>query len=151
MWYQPPPRSSLEISSADALSFEPTGTGAGKPDLVPAVVDAELEAAGDRDQLVTEAVDHRQGQVAVCDRRAEGTLCLRPLDIDVDPLVVAGQLGEAVDHVLGDLAPSVGPTDRPIRPSIDSGPEISSLSMRRTLPAAQPGPLSPYGPPRPRP
>ena len=30
---------------------------------------------------------------------------LCPLDVDVDPLVVIGGIGEAVDPVLGDLAP----------------------------------------------
>ena len=39
------------------------------------------------------------------DRRAERALGLRALDVDVDPLVVAGQLGEPVDVLLGDLAP----------------------------------------------
>ena len=32
-----------------------------------------------------------------------GRFLLGPLDVDVDPLTVAGELGEAVDHVLGDL------------------------------------------------
>ena len=52
-----------------------------------------------------EAVDQREGQVAVGDRGAEGALLLRPLDVDVDPLVVAGELGEGVDVLLGDRAP----------------------------------------------
>jgi len=30
---------------------------------------------------------------------------LRPLDVDVDPLVVIGCIGEAVDLLLGNLAP----------------------------------------------
>ena len=33
---------------------------------------------------------------------------LGPLDVDVDPLVVAGRLGERVDAVLGDLQPLGG-------------------------------------------
>src|SRR5215217_4639540 len=73
-------------------------------DLVPAVVHAELEA-GRLEQLRPEAVDHRQRAVAVRDRRAEGAVGLGTLDIDVDPLVVAGELGELVDVRLGDLAP----------------------------------------------
>ena len=39
------------------------------------------------------------------DRGAEGALGLGPLDVDVDPLVVAGELGEGVDVGLGDGAP----------------------------------------------
>ena len=46
-----------------------------------------------------------EGEVAVGDRRAEGALGLGPLDVDVDPLVVAGELGEGVDVGLGDRAP----------------------------------------------
>jgi hypothetical protein len=76
----------------------------GEADLVPAVVDAEGEAGG-LDQLAAEAVDEGEGEVAVGDRGAEGALGLGPLDVDVDPLVVAGELGEGVDVGLGDLAP----------------------------------------------
>src|SRR5262249_48232254 len=64
--------------------------------LVPAVVDTEGKAGGG-DQFFAEAVDEGEGQVAVGDRRAEGALCLGPLDVDVDPLIVAGELGEGVD------------------------------------------------------
>ncbi|HEY1457843.1 MAG TPA: hypothetical protein VGF15_04930 [Solirubrobacteraceae bacterium] len=42
---------------------------------------------------------------AVGDRRPEGTLGLGALDVGVDPLVIAGQIGELVDHLLCDLAP----------------------------------------------
>ena len=37
------------------------------------------------------------------DGSLERALALRTLDVDVDPLVIARQLGEAVDHVLRDL------------------------------------------------
>ena len=37
------------------------------------------------------------------DGSAERTLALAAFDVDVDPLVVAGQVGEGVDHFLGDL------------------------------------------------
>ena len=50
----------------------------------------------------------RQRQVAVRDRAAEGALGLRALDVDVDPLVVAGRVGELVDVLLGDLVPVAG-------------------------------------------
>ena len=39
------------------------------------------------------------------DRTAEGALARGPLDVDVNPLAVAGQLGEGVDHLLGHLNP----------------------------------------------
>src|SRR6476646_200767 len=73
-------------------------------DLVPAVVDAEGEAGG-ADQLGAEAVDGGEGEVAVGDGGAVGALGLRPLGVDVDPLVVAGELGEGVDVGLGDRPP----------------------------------------------
>src|SRR3954468_24196339 len=80
------------------------GDRRGEAHLVPAVVDAEDEA-GRLDQLLAEAVDQAQRQVAVRHRRAEWALGLGPLDIDVDPLVVAGEVGEGVDHLLGHFAP----------------------------------------------
>jgi hypothetical protein len=39
------------------------------------------------------------------DRRAVGTFLLGPLDIDVDPLVVAGDIGEVIDALLVDFQP----------------------------------------------
>ena len=39
---------------------------------------------------------------------AEGALTLGALGIDVDPLVVAGGIGEVVDPLLGDLEPVAG-------------------------------------------
>src|SRR4051794_22565437 len=75
-----------------------------KPDLVPAVVHAEHEA-GRLDQSLAEAVDQAEREIAVRHCRAERALGLRALDVDVDPLVVAGELGERVDYVLGDSAP----------------------------------------------
>src|SRR3954451_22873225 len=78
--------------------------GRWEADLVPAVVDAEGEAGGG-DQFLAKAVDQGEGEVAVGDRRAEGALRLGALDVDVDPLVVAGEAGEGVDVLLGDAAP----------------------------------------------
>src|SRR4051812_4857120 len=62
--------------------------GGGEADLVPAIVDAQPEAAP-FGEVFAQAVDQRERQVAVCDRRAEGALGLGALDVDVDPLVVA--------------------------------------------------------------
>src|SRR5437764_11275328 len=72
--------------------------------LVPAVVDAQTKAAP-LHQVATHAVDERERQVPVRDRRAERALRRSALDVDVDPLVIAAQFGELVDHLLGDLAP----------------------------------------------
>ncbi len=103
-WNQPPSSSSTETTSARRADPRSGRHRRREADLVPAVVDAELDA-GDREHLLAEAVDQRERQVAVGDRDAEGALGLRPLDVDVDPLVVAGELGEQVDVLLGDLAP----------------------------------------------
>src|SRR5438128_1725554 len=50
-----------------------------------------------------QAGEEAQCQEAVRDRAAERALPLGTLHVDVDPLVVPGELGEAVDHVLRDL------------------------------------------------
>jgi hypothetical protein len=44
----------------------------------------------------------------VGDRAAEGRFLPRPLDVDVDPLVVAGGVGELVHPLLGDVDPVRG-------------------------------------------
>src|SRR5262249_37010780 len=103
----------LVPAAADLVDGDDLGPGAdasvdrdrgGKADLVPAVVDAEGEP-GRGDQLLAEPVDQREGEVAVGDRRPERALRLGALDVDVDPLVVAGELGEGVDVRLRDSAP----------------------------------------------
>ena len=73
----------------------------GEPHLAGAVVHAHGHALDPQD-LGHQRRAHRQGQVAVGDGAAEGT-GLGPLGIDVDPLVVAGGVGEQVDLLLGDL------------------------------------------------
>src|SRR6516225_6496436 len=82
----------------------------GKANLVPAVVDTQLEAAP-LGQITAQAVDQRERQVAMGDRRAERALASGALDVDMDPLVVTAQLGELVDHLLGDLPPLAGAYD----------------------------------------
>ena len=47
--------------------------------------------------------DEREREEAVGDRAAERRLLLGALDVHVDPLVITGQVGELVDHLLGDL------------------------------------------------
>src|SRR5688572_8078350 len=66
--------------------------------LVEPVVDAERDAL-QREEVVGEARRERQRVVAVRDRAAERRL-LRALLVDVDELVVAGDLGERVDVLL---------------------------------------------------
>src|SRR5262249_52374859 len=103
----------LPPAAADLIDRDDLGAGAdaasrrdgcGEAELVPAVVDAECES-GRGDQVVAEPVDEREGEVAVGDRRPERALLLRPLDVDMDPLVIAGEAGEGVDVLLGDGAP----------------------------------------------
>ena len=72
----------------------------------------------------------RQRVVAVGDRAAERRL-LRALGIDVDPLVVAGGVGERVDVVLGDLVPvgdaellALGPLELVESRDRSHGPEL---------------------------
>src|SRR5689334_8387268 len=86
-----------------------------------------------------------QREEAVRDRSAERALALRALDVDVDPLVIAGQVGETVDHVLGDfdrvapVAEGVGDLRLQLRDVVETdflhdGPPGPSL------PAGGPGP-----------
>ena len=79
---------------------------AGEPHLVDAVV--ELGPGGVQgEHLAAQPGHQRQGQVAVRDGPAEGAL-LGLLDVDVDPLVVTGRVGELVHPLLGDLHPVGG-------------------------------------------
>src|SRR5882724_702518 len=78
--------------------------GRDEPNLVRAVVDATA-ALLDLEQGRGHSRHERQGQIAVGDRLAAGHLALRPLDVDVDPLMVSGRLGELVDHRLVDGDP----------------------------------------------
>ena len=65
------------------------------------------------------------------DRAAERRL-LRALGVDVDPLVVAGDVGERVDVLLGDLVP-VGGAERPRpRPALSSSSPVI-VRMARTI------------------
>src|SRR3954447_2030518 len=76
----------------------------GETDLVQAVVDAHLRV---RDPVGPgrQRNQQREGHEPVRDRAAVGALGLGPLDVDVDPLVVTGGVGEEVDRVLGHLVP----------------------------------------------
>ena len=77
---------------------------AGEAHFVAAVVDAALYVVDVRN-LMAEHRNQRQGQKAVGDRLAARHLALGALGIDMDPLVVAGGLGELVDPRLRDVDP----------------------------------------------
>lgn len=81
--------------------------GGQEPHRVEAVVQHGDEAVelGDGGQ---EARAERQGQEPVGDGTAEGRLGRCALDVDVDPLLVAGDVREVVHHLLGDLHPVAG-------------------------------------------
>jgi len=96
----------------DAAGADP-GTDLHRTDeahLVESVVDAHQHALEPR--LVgrggtcpgRQVREHRQCQESVGDRASERSV-LRPLGIDVDELVVVGDVGELADLVLGDLEP----------------------------------------------
>ena len=99
----PPGTSSTSTISHAMRRARPDRRRSGEADLVRPVVDAHRRARHPQ-ELGQEQVRDRQRQVAVRDRAAERTV-LRPLRVDVDPLVVAGRVGEAVDPLLGDLDP----------------------------------------------
>ena len=72
--------------------------------LVQSVIDDEFGAL-DPEVVLAQRRDERQGQEAVRDGRAIGALGLGPLDVNVNPLVIAGDLGEVVDPLLIDDQP----------------------------------------------
>ena len=97
----PPAMSSTSSSFGAEAQLRADRHGRREAHLVAAVVHAHRDAVtgmicGDERRA------ERQREVAVGDRAAEGP-GLGPLDVDVDPLVVAGGVGELVDLLLGDL------------------------------------------------
>src|SRR5690606_3805461 len=74
----------------------------GEAQLVEAVVDGAGDAF-DLQQAVGHDRHEADGQEAVGDGAAH--LAPGAFDVDVDPLAVAGDAGEVVDHLLGDLDP----------------------------------------------
>src|SRR5262249_42510998 len=80
---------------------------AGEAHSIGAVIDA-ARAVLDPVECRSEPRYERQGQPAMRDGLAAGHLALCPLDIDMDPLVVAGGVGEFVYLVLADRVPVAG-------------------------------------------
>src|SRR5271165_3572069 len=68
-----------------------------KARLVDAVVEAGCRVLGDDADLHGERRDHGEREIPMRDRASVGTFAPGPLDIDVDPLMVAGASGELVD------------------------------------------------------
>jgi len=79
------------------------GNGSGEAQLVGAVVDPHGDLLHLHD-LGQEEIDQGLGEISVGDALAEGAV-LGALGVDVDPLMVAGGIGELVDARLVDLEP----------------------------------------------
>mgnify|MGYP003694646303 CR=1 FL=1 len=95
------------LGAGDALAHADARAGLHRrdeADLVRAVIDAPA-ALLDLQQRGGHPRNERQREIAVGDRLAPGHLALGPLDVDVDPLMVAGGVGELVDHRLVDRDP----------------------------------------------
>ena len=76
-------------------------------------VAAEIYCASkifDLDEVSRQCRNQSQGEIPVSDRLAIGQLYFRPLGVDMDPLKIAGRLGEAVYFLLIDFDP-VGQSD----------------------------------------
>src|SRR5215210_31320 len=97
------------------------GDGGGKPHLSKSVVDGHCHRVN-LDQLGQEDGEQRKGKEAVGDSSAERTP-LRSLDVDVNPLPVAGSFGEKVDATLIDDGSLAGAQVRvPAAPTSSSSP-----------------------------
>ena len=81
--------------------------GCGKAHPIKPVVDGHAAALLPRHDLVRHRGQERERQVAVRDRPAEGPGG-GALGVDVDPLVVAGGVGEGLDPLLRDVDPRRG-------------------------------------------
>ena len=107
----PSPRSSTLTNELCARTLGADRHRRGETNLVQAVVDCQLYAV-DRVHLMLQPRQQRQGHVPVGDGLAERA-SRGPLRVDVDPLVIAGRIGEQVDVFLGDgyqeLCPIVSP------------------------------------------
>ncbi len=79
-----------------------------KADLVVAVVDGASRAFWDDADLAAHHREERERQQAVGDGSAGGRLAFGPFHVNMDPLPVACELGEGVDHRLVDRHPVGG-------------------------------------------
>ena len=91
IWNQPPPTSSTSTTSAVARIREPDGHRRREADLVPAVVDAQLEAASSCSSSIRRPSIRDRVRLPWATVVPNGLSLLGPLDVGVDPLVVAGR------------------------------------------------------------
>ncbi len=102
--------------------------GRQKPHLVEPVVDDKFGVL-DAEVVLAQCGNQREREESVRDRSAVGTLGLGAGDIDVDPLVVAGDIGEIVDALLVDIHPVADAefgADRRYR-IVDGGDELHGV------------------------
>jgi hypothetical protein len=94
----------LELEELEVAAHAAAARHRGREaDLVEAVVDSHPHVV-DVDRARGHLGQERERHEAVRDRRAERAgLC--PLGVNVDPLVIAGRVGEEVDALLRDLDP----------------------------------------------
>ena len=131
--WAPPAMSSAPVELGTEPHLRADRHGRREAHLLAAVVDGHRDAVHPHD-LRRQHRPERQGEVAVGDRAAERALLLRPLGVDVDPLVVAGGVGEQVHLLLGDLdVVGVPEVLADLRPSARAMPSIDRASWPRSM------------------
>jgi len=80
--------------------------GRNEAQFVEAIVDAHLGVALDIHRLGGHTAQQGYREKAMRDGAAEGRLPLGPFHVHVNPLMIAGDVGKAVDHVLGHVNPA---------------------------------------------
>ena len=103
-----PPAGNVVHRGAADLGADPAAdrNRRGEAHLAQAVVDRDRRVSH-LEHLLHQQGREREGEEAVRDRAAEGP-GRRPLRVDVDPLVIAGRVGEQVDLRLRHLMPGAG-------------------------------------------
>src|SRR5215467_8303397 len=82
--------------------------GRNEADLVQTVIESGRRVRWYHAELHDHGRDQRQGQITMRDRAAERTFTFGALDIDMDPLAIAGAGRERVDAILVDRDPFGG-------------------------------------------
>ena len=100
----PPSTGSTDLIFCRKRMREPAGTWPGEAHPVRAVIEP-ARALFDPIDRRRQPRHQRERQIAVGDRLAAGHLALGALDIDMDPLMIAGCFGEFVDDRLIDREP----------------------------------------------
>src|SRR5579883_369921 len=81
------------------------GHRGGEAQPVEAVIDAQARRDFELDGFMDHPAEQGNREEAVGDGGVERRFAARPLGVGVDPLVVAGEIGEAADHLLRDDEP----------------------------------------------